>query len=357
MLDSLLMSLAVEQARRGGPATYQNPQVGAILVKDDRVLATGYHHAFGAAHAEVDCLDKVTPRLARGATLIVTLEPCVHFGKTPPCCRRIVASGISRVVIGQLDPHPIVAGRGRDYLRQHGLEVTVGVAIEQVERLNRHYNWFYRQKRPWVTLKAAQTLDGKINAVASRRTHLTGTASWLDSQRLRANFQAILVGERTLTTDDPQLTVRTQALRQPPVRLVLLNSSTVAVGKRIVEDDGVPTWLLCRHRASSDADLGALPNVHVVIGEWPPTAISQFCVDHGWQSLLVEGGSHVQAQFVTANLIDEWVAYIAPMIMGGAALPAVADPTNATTTIQFERPTVRVLGTDFRVQAYRKGVR
>lgn len=350
------MSLAVQQALRGGPATYQNPQVGAVLVKNHRVISQGYHHHFGGDHAEVDCLNQVSREQAVGATLYVTLEPCSHFGKTPPCCRRIVAAGITRVVIGQLDPHPVVAGKGRDYLIAHGVLVTVLDFEPAIEELNRHYNWFYRQGRPWITLKTAQTLDGKINAVPGQRRLLSGAESYADSQRLRSQFHAILIGERTLTTDDPRLTVRQRALDFPPARLVVLNRSTAAVDRQLTRTPGVATWLLCRHAAPSDAELTGRANVHVVIGDWTPAAISEFCRDRGWQSLLVEGGSHLQAQFIQAHLVDEWVSYVIPQVWGGAALPAVFDRNQTPQTLQFDPPMVRRLGHDLRLSALRTGV-
>lgn len=350
---SAYMQLAVQQALRGGPATYQNPQVGAVLVKGGRVISQGYHHRFGGNHAEVDCLTKVSPQQAVGATLYVTLEPCCHVGKTPACSQRIIQAGIKHVVIGQLDPHKIVAGKGRNDLLAHGVKVTQesGVAIEN---LNRHYNWFYRHQRPWITLKTAQTLDGKINAQVGTRSRLSQEAAQRDSQQLRSRHHAILVGERTLTTDDPQLTVRLRALAHPPVRLVTVNRSAVAVGKQIVTDPSAETWLLARQADAADSSFAA--NVHVVVGDWTPAAIADFCAQHGWQSLLVEGGSHLQAQFVASGLVEAWVSYISPQLWGGTALPAVADSKLAPTSLQFEPVTVTQLGADLRLVAYRTGV-
>ncbi|WP_434433953.1 bifunctional diaminohydroxyphosphoribosylaminopyrimidine deaminase/5-amino-6-(5-phosphoribosylamino)uracil reductase RibD [Lactiplantibacillus paraplantarum] len=347
------MQFAVDQAKLAGVATYQNPRVGAVLVKDGHVLAQGYHHYFGGDHAEVDVLRQVTPEQARGATLFVTLEPCSHYGKTPPCCEQLVAAGIQQVVIGQLDPHPLVGGQGRQYLRDHGVKVITGCMSDVVRKLNPHYNHFYTQQRPWVTLKTAMTLDGKINSGAPRRTLISNHASYVDSQRLRSQFQAILIGERTLTIDDPQLTVRLIAMSQPPVRLVVLESSTVALQHRLVRDGQAPTWLLCRHAAASDEQLQASANVHVLIGDWSPAAISQLCVEQGWQSLLVEGGAHIQAGFVAAALVDEWISYLAPTMIGGAGLPAVTGAP-ATESLVFERPELAWLGTDLRLRAVRK---
>lgn len=349
------MHLAVQQALRGGPATYQNPQVGAVIVKNGLVLAQGYHHHFGGEHAEVDALKQLTAAQTHGATLFVTLEPCSHYGKQPPCCERVVQAGIAHVVIGQLDPHPVVAGRGRAYLVKHGVDVQTGCLETRIRNINRHYNWFYQHQRPWVTLKTAQTLDGKINAVAGQRSRLTQVQSNVDSQSVRSHYQAILIGERTLTTDDPQLTVRLLATPYPPARLVVLDRSTTAVGKRILQPSTVSTWLLCRHAASSDAELNKLSNVQVVVGDWTPQRICDWCAEHGWQSLLVEGGSYLQAQFVQAGIVEAWLSYVTPVVWGGTALPAVQSKLPPT-SVQFDRPQMRVLGTDLRIKAYRQGV-
>lgn len=349
------MQLAVTQAKKAGVATYQNPQVGAVLVKDGQVLAQGYHHYFGGDHAEVDVLRQVTSEQAKDATLVVTLEPCSHYGKTPPCCERIVQAGIRKVVIGQLDPHPVVGGKGCQYLLDHDVAVVTGCLAKEVRALNPHYNHFYTHQRPWVTLKTAMSLDGKTNAAGDARTLISNQASYADSQRLRSQFQAILIGERTLTIDDPQLTVRLLAMTHPPVRLIVLNTSAVARDRRILQETTGETWLLCRQASASDASLQALPNVEVRIGDWTPAAISELCPQHGWQSLLVEGGAHLQADFVAANLIDEWVSYIAPTMIGGAGLPAVMGAV-PTEQLAFEQPTLKWLGTDLRLRAVRKGV-
>jgi len=348
------MQLAIEQAQLGGPATYRNPQVGAVVVKDGHVIAQGYHHYFGGVHAEVDALQQLTPNQTHDATLVVTLEPCSHYGKTPPCCERIVAAGISKVVIGQLDPHSVVGGKGQAYLLAHGVEVVTGCLEARTSQLNPHYNCFYAQQRPWVTLKTAMTLDGKINDESLTRTLISNHESYVDSQQLRTQFHSLLIGEHTLMVDDPQLTVRLTALAQPPVRLVLLNTSTVAVDKQLVVNDDAETWLLCRQSAISDTALNDLAHVHVVVADWTPAMISALCVKQGWQSLLVEGGAHIQAAFIQADLVDEWISYLAPILLGGAALPAAFDAKFTSQQRQFNQPQLTRLGTDIRLRATRK---
>lgn len=346
------MMLAIEQAKRGGVATYQNPQVGAVLVKDHTVIASGYHHHFGGDHAEVDTLKDVPHEVSAGATLYVTLEPCSHFGKTPPCSHLIVRAGIRKVVIGQLDPNPLVSGKGRDYLQAHGVTVEDQARSEAIQ-LNAHYNWFYRQKRPWITLKYAMTLDGKINAHANQRSLISNQASYLDSQNLRAHFHAILIGEKTLTTDDPALTVRMQALTYPPVRLVVLTNSQVALNTQLTAASTIQTYLLCKSASSADAELRSQANLDVLIDDWTPAKIAELCVDHGWQSLLVEGGSHLHAAFSRAGLVDEIVTYLAPTVFGGDALPAIHDHL-ASSPLTFGSLKVTPLADNIKIQARRK---
>lgn len=347
------MNLAIDQAKLGGIETFQNPQVGAVLVKNDQILAKGYHHFFGGDHAEVDVLKQVTKDQSQGATLFVTLEPCSHFGKTPPCSHRIVEAGIKKVVIGQLDPHPVVAGKGRDYLIQHGITVISDVLKTQVVQLNPHYNFFYRHQRPWVTLKIAMTMDGKINQKDNHRTIISNQNSYLDSQKIRANHQAILIGERTLEIDDPQLTVRTIKMEHPPVRLVVLKDATNALGKRLLQNKTLETWLLVKHPAPKNFP-NLSPNVHILAGNWTPQEIVEFCYQNGWQSLLVEGGSKLQAQFINAHLVEEWISYIAPRIFGGNSLPAAFDRTKLGQDLQFAQPQVEFLNGDLKLQALRK---
>ena len=347
------MNLAIEQAKLGGVATFQNPQVGAILVKDNQVIAKGYHHYFGGDHAEVDVLKQVTKEQSQGATLFVTLEPCSHFGKTPPCSHRIVEAGIKKVVIGQLDPHPIVMGKGADYLIQHGVTVVKDILKDKVEKLNPHYNFFYRWQRPWVTLKVAMTLDGKINQGHAQRTIISNKDSFVDSQKLRAQHQAILIGEHTLKIDDPKLTVRTIKMAHPPVRLIVLTDAATILNKSLLQDKSVETWLLVKQDTTNNR-LAKYENVHVLKGNWIPQNIVAFCYKKGWQSLLVEGGSYLQAQFVQNHLIEQWISYLAPRIFGGNALPAVVNQAGLGRDIHFTKPQIKYFDDNLRISALRK---
>lgn len=346
MVDQQYFQMAVNAARQGAD-TWTNPQVGAVLVKHDQVLAVGYHHQYGERHAEVDALSKL-PEIgqAKGATMYVTLEPCSHYGKTPPCAKRLVEVGISRVIIGQLDPNPKVSGRGVAILEQNGISVTV---LESTGGLNQAYNYFYRNGRPWITMKYAMSLDGKINGVSGQRTQLTHSIAQADVQQLRQHQQAILVGERTLTVDDPQLTVRSRRMVFPPIRIAVVHDVNQLSTALHLFDQEAPTWLF-----SEVANQKVVPKTVKVIVQpkWTPAKIVAYLAEQGIQSLLVEGGSRIQAAFIAAELVDELIVYLSPQVLGGRGLPAAVG-LPLTDQMVFATPTVTALGQDVRLRARR----
>lgn len=347
MDDEKIMALAFAEAKKGIGLTWQNPVVGAVICKDNQILATGYHHQFGQHHAEIDALSHLqTPKETEGATMYVTMEPCSHFGKTPPCAKKLVAVGIKKVIIGQRDPNPLVAGKGINILKDHGISVKV---LNTTGELNEAYNFFYRHHRPLVTLKYAMSLDGKLNYQAGQRTRLTGDAAFADSQALRIANQAILVGEKTLTVDDPKLTVRTASLPFPPIRIGLVNNADKLPLSAQLFQQEAPVWLLTRTKSTRQ-----WPKfVHVFQDQnWAPQTIVEFLAKQGIQSLLVEGGSHVLAAFTAADLADQLQVYLAPLILGGGGLPAVFGKA-ASTIEKFKPIKVRQLGSDVVITAGR----
>ncbi|MFD0896504.1 bifunctional diaminohydroxyphosphoribosylaminopyrimidine deaminase/5-amino-6-(5-phosphoribosylamino)uracil reductase RibD [Loigolactobacillus binensis] len=347
--DKEYLALAVTEAKKGAKRTWQNPLVGAVIVRDGQILATGYHHQFGRQHAEINALSHLADlKQAQGATMYVTLEPCCHTGKTPPCAKRLVAVGIKRVVIGQLDPNPIVSGKGVALLQAGGVEVVIA---DYPMTINQAYNFFYRQQRPLVTVKYAMSLDGKINYRTGERTLLTGEAAWQDSQKLRATQQAILIGEHTLQVDDPQLTVRQQILIFPPVRVVVVRDVNQLSPDLALFQTSAPIWLLSQTQLQQ-----TLPQQVTVFvrREWTPQAIIALLTKKGIQSLLVEGGSRLQADFISQNLVDKLVVYVAPKILGGQGLPAVSGPA-LPELIDFKRFTYQAVGADLRISSQREG--
>lgn len=341
------MALAFKEAAKGLGHTWQNPLVGAVICKHHQLLATGYHHAFGQMHAEINALSHLkNPNDARGATMYVTLEPCSHFGKTPPCAKKLVEVGIKRVVIGQRDPNPIVSGKGIRILETHGIRVTV---LGTTGELNRAYNFFFQYHRPLVTLKYAMSLDGKLNGQTNQRTLLTGTQAFQSSQQLRYSQQAILIGEHTLMIDDPELTVRTVIPDYPPIKIILVNQAdSLSLSEKIFQS-ATPVWLLSRKKSTRQ-----WPEFVQVFqsAEWTPHQIMKLLAKKGIQSLMVEGGSRVQAAFAAANLIDQIWLYLAPLVLGGGGLPAVLGLANSTVQ-QFHLTQIQQLGKDLLITARR----
>ncbi len=338
------MKLALLEAQKGKD-TWQNPQVGAVIVKNGQVLSKGHHETYGQAHAEVNALNNLLHLSdAQNATLYVTLEPCSHFGKTPPCVKRIVEVGIKKVVIGDVDPNPQVCGRGIKYLESHGIEV---IDLRIHAQINQAYNFFHEFKRPLITVKYAMSLDGKINQTFGQRTIISNQTSFLDSQKLRSKNQAILVGENTFRIDDPQLTVRKTDLKFPPIRIVLIKDiNTVNLGQRIFSSPE-PIWFLSSTRPEQEFP----KNVQIYTDQWSVEKIVEFLFKKGIQSLLVEGGSSIQADFVEANLIDKLIVYLAPKFLG-QGLPAINK--NIGKVMKFSKPEIVWLDNDLKLTAWRE---
>lgn len=341
------MNLAVSLAQKGRGQTWTNPLVGAVIVKDDQILSTGYHQHYGQFHAEVNAIQNLSSvKLARGATIYVTLEPCNHFGKTPPCTQRLIDIGIKKVVIGQLDPNPLVAGKGVKHLQEAGIEVTI---LNQTGEINQFYNFFYKHQRPFVTLKYAVSLDGKINGSAPKRTLLTGPVAKTDSQKLRLQHQSILIGENTLTIDDPLLIAPNQSTDFPPIRIIVVDDANQVNPNLRIFTNSAPIWLLSRQ-----PNYRHWPNFVKVFDQqnWTPIEIIRLLTEQGIQSLLVEGGSQVHSRFISSEVVDQIITYLAPLVLGGTALPAVYG--TASSQLNFEIKAVQQLGRDLRIDARRE---
>ncbi|SRR5699024_6563515 len=338
------MKLAFEEAKKG-INTWTNPQVGAVIVKNDQVLGQGHHATFGHEHAEINAFKSLKNiNDAKNATLYVTLEPCSHFGKTPPCVQKIAELGVKKVVIGQIDPNPLVSGKGVKYLQEHGVEVEEQLISSE---LNRLYNYFYKNNRPLVTVKYAMTLDGKINKNDGQRSIVSNQATFEDSQQLRSQQQVILIGENTLKIDDPALTVRDRKMLFPPIRAVVVRDiNQISLDLKIFQTDE-PIWFF-----SETKNHRTLPkNVEVIVGEWTPENILNYLTAQKIQAVLVEGGSFLQAKFLSAGLVEKLVIYLANKIYG-SGLPAVwgvdFDP------LDFAKPTVESLADNLKITTWRK---
>jgi len=316
------MKLALGLARRGIGWTSPNPVVGAVLVKDNLIIGRGYHHRFGDNHAEVNALQNATAEPA-GATLYVTLEPCCHHGKTPPCVDAIISNKIERVIIGTLDPNPEVNGKSVKILNENGIETRVGVLEEECRELNEAHFKYMTTGLPLVTLKFAQTLDGRI-ATAS------GDSQWISSEefqklahRLRAVNDAVLVGINTVLADDPQLTVRLVRGKNP-TRIILDPGLRTPLKSKIVRACDVAPVIIATTEQADTQKASQLRGLGVEVLEVQSDASGCIDLKHLLQalgernisSLLVEGGAKVITSFLHQKLADKVVAALAPKILG-----------------------------------------
>lgn len=356
--DERHMAHALRLARRGLGLTSPNPAVGAVVVAGGTVVGTGWHRRAGTEHAEVLALAEAGAA-ASGATLYVTLEPCSHHGRTPPCVEAVLASGVARVVMAMEDPDPRIQGTGGQALREAGLAVDVGVGHKAAAALNEAYVTHRRLGRPFVTYKAATSLDGRTGAADRTSQWITGPAARRDVQRERARSDAICVGIGTVVADDPSLTVREVPTRRLPLRVVVDSMGRTPTEARVVD--------------------GAAPTLVVVTGAAPPERVEQLRAagvevldvedDAGFVSLpamlaclaqrdvvrlLLEGGATLAGSFVRAGLVDRYLFYLAPKLLGGHPAPGAVETWTAA-SIGDARPlelrSVRKIGEDLRIEA------
>lgn len=328
---SLWMQRALELAERGRYGASPNPLVGAVVLDSQgSVAGEGAHVSFGDAHAEAAALT-VAGDSARGGTLVVTLEPCAHHGKTPPCTDAILAAGVRRVVVGCLDPNPNVRGGGAGFLVDAGLEVLVGVEEEACRALNRRYFHWVSHGRPFVALKMATSLDGKLAARGGASRWITGELARREGHALREQFDAILVGVGTVLADNPRLVRHLGLNPAPHLRRVVLDSRLrTPASARLLQEHGEDAVFFCTQAASvrQRRDLEAAGATVVETGATGERCdlwhVLRWLGSHGVSSLLVEGGSEVHWSFLQEGLVQQVYAYVAPLLLGGRdAVPAV----------------------------------
>lgn len=319
--DVFWMRQALAEAGRGLGSVEPNPMVGAVVVRDGQLVGSGYHTRFGAPHAEVEALNRAGER-ARGATLYVTLEPCCHVGKTPPCTEAVLAAGITRVVAAMRDPFPKVAGGGLSRLRDAGVQVEVGLEADAARRLNAPYLKRLATGRPYVTAKWAMTLDGKTATSTGDSRWISGPRSRALVHETRGRMDAILVGIGTALADDPELTARPPGPRQA-VRVVLDGAGRLPPSSRLVATArDIPVWLAVTERASSER-LEALKEAGCEVLAFPgtgPVPVVPLLEELGRRSLtnlLVEGGGRVLGAFLDAGQVDAVDVFVAPLVEGG----------------------------------------
>ena len=325
-IDLHYMRVALRLARKGYGRTSPNPMVGAVLVKGGHVIGRGWHHAAGQPHAEIEALRDAQNRRhdLRGATIYVTLEPCSTHGRTPPCTEALVAAGVKRVVIGTTDPNPKHAGRAFKILKKAKVSVdSLGQPLaEDCTRLNEAFNHWIVKRTPWVTVKAAMTLDGKIATTSGESKWITGEAARAEGMRLRLGSDAILVGVNTILADNPSLTVRGKATKG--IRRIVLDSKarTPLTAKVVKDDQAAATTIVVGKDAPKKKVAALAKHVNVLVAPSIRSAL-----DLRWllkrlgaenvTSLLVEGGGEVNASFLLGGLAHRVAFFYAPKILGG----------------------------------------
>ena len=353
--DARFMERALFHASRGRGRTSPNPNVGAVVVSPDGVvIGQGYHQRAGQAHAEIRALDEAGSG-ARGATLYLTLEPCAHHGRTGPCCERVVDAGIARVVAAVEDPNPLVNGRGFQYLREHGVAVDVGLGADASRALNRPFFMMMRERRPYVILKAATSLDGCIAEAPGRRTQLTSAPADRHAHALRAEVDAIGVGVNTVLVDDPLLTPRGPFRERPFARVVFDRRLRTPVDARLLSTrDAGPVIIVTTADAAADADLrGPLEAAGAEIAvarDGSFRAAIEELARREIGSLLLEGGAEVIASAWDEQLVDCVSVYVTPHVLGhaGVALLPGRDGVTAALTDRV----VQTLGPDVLIEGY-----
>ncbi|MBU0674884.1 MAG: bifunctional diaminohydroxyphosphoribosylaminopyrimidine deaminase/5-amino-6-(5-phosphoribosylamino)uracil reductase RibD [Proteobacteria bacterium] len=357
--DSHFMKMALREAHKGEGRTAPNPCVGAVVVKNGRLIAKGYHHQAGTPHAEVHALNAAGTE-ARGATLYVTLEPCHHQGRTGPCTERIVAAGISRVVVGMNDPNPLVAGGGNDYLASNGIKVTAGILAESCLELNRPFVKHIVTGLPWMVMKAGLSLDGRIG-VGSPGGRVTGDESRREVHRLRNRFDAILVGIETVLADDPALTTRLPwGKGRDPLRVVLDRSLRCPVDSRLLtQQSTAATLIFCgpdvdqpRRQKLSRAGAEIMEVPLDPAGGLSLPAVLATLGRIGIMGVLVEGGGRVHASFLRDELYDQACLFLAPVLFGARGVPLVGDLACGSVADgkRLEIRTTRRLGSDIMIE-------
>lgn len=349
--DHAFMTRALALARLGLYSTHPNPRVGCVIVRGGQIVGEGFHLKAGEPHAEIMALAQARA-WAEGATAYVTLEPCSHFGRTPPCIEALITAKVQRVVCAMQDPNPLVAGKGIQKLSEAGIQVDIGLLEDEARELNLGFISRFTRRRPWVRLKIAMSLDGKTALSDGRSQWITSEAARADVQHLRAQSAAILTGIGTVLADNPRLTVRDFEVLRPPVRMVLDSRLRLPTDSHLWQDDSAPTWIF-HCQTDPYATLKATVPPHVRLFDCSTDdrddAATQLdlaqalttATEEGINDILIECGATLSAAFLRAGLVDELIVYQAPKILGGLSLSpfceneypeALSTPPHWTTT-------------------------
>lgn len=353
--DAAWMARALRLAERGLHTTSPNPRVGCVMVKEGKNIGEGWHERAGESHAEVHAL-LAAGRTAKGATAYVTLEPCSHHGRTPPCVDALIAAGVKRVVVAMQDPNPLVAGRGIAKLKAAGIAVECGLMEAAASELNVGFVSRMTRGTPWVRSKIAASLDGRTALANGVSKWITGEAARQDVQQWRARSCAVLTGSGTVLADDPQLNVRTGDVVRQPLRVVLDTELRISANAKILQGGNVLIYTASTDAAKQvalrerGADVAVMQQVE---GGLPLSAVLSDLAQRGINEVLVEAGKTLNGALLKAGLVDELVLYLAPQLLGDAArgLANLGELTQLEQRVELTWQDVRHIGSDIRITA------
>ncbi|WP_088042295.1 bifunctional diaminohydroxyphosphoribosylaminopyrimidine deaminase/5-amino-6-(5-phosphoribosylamino)uracil reductase RibD [Bacillus sp. EAC] len=354
------MNLALQNASSMKGQTDPNPLVGSVIVNDNRIVGMGAHLKAGEPHAEIHAL-RMAGDKAKGGTIYVTLEPCSHHGRTGPCAEAIVRAGLKKVVVATLDPNPLVAGRGIKILEDAGIEVIVGVCEEQSIKMNEVFNKYIVKNIPFVIMKSAATLDGKIATHSSDSKWITSEEARNDVHQLRNEVGAILVGVNTVVKDNPELTTRILNGRNP-VRVILDSTLKIPLESKVVMDHQAETWVFTSQQHSDQKkteleDLGVKVFVTNDSNRVDLVETLKILGEHSISSLLIEGGGEVNGSFMNQKLVDKLILYLAPKLIGGKHAPTFLEGAGIDKmgqAIEFSSIEFSKIGPDYKFIGYPK---
>ncbi len=358
--DQHFMKLALDLAATAKGKTTPNPVVGAILVKEGQIVGMGVHRKAGEPHAEVHAF-RMAGEHTKGATLYVTLEPCSPFGGTAPCAEMVKNAEVARVVVAMQDPNPMMAGRGIQLLREHGIRVDVGVLQAEAKLLNERYVHNMTKHLPFVISNVAMTLDGKLAAHTGHSQWITGAQVQQEVHQLRSEVDGILVGIQTVLADNPRLTARLPERSKQPIRIILDTNLRLPMTAHVADCSEVQTWIVTKEDADPEK-VSALKQRGLDILFVPQTeygldlhALMSILYQRGITDLLVEGGSEINGSFLRTKLINKWLIYIAPKILGGRNSFTPFGGTDVETVDEAWNVTIhstRQVGEDICITAY-----
>lgn len=354
------MNLALDNAQAMKGQTDPNPLVGSVIVNDNRIVGIGTHLKAGEPHAEIHAL-RMAGEKANGGTIYVTLEPCSHFGRTGPCAKAIVEAGIKKVVIATLDPNPVVAGNGVKIIEDAGIEVVIGVLEERSRKMNEVFNKFIVEQKPFITMKAGSTLDGKIATHTADSKWITSAEARNDVHVLRNENMAILVGVNTVIEDDPELTTRIPNGRNP-IRIILDSTLRIPLESKVVTDGQAKTWIFTAQTYNEEAkkkleERGVSIYHTSGIKHVDTNDVIRMLGEELVSSVLIEGGGSIHAAFLEQRLVDKVEIYIAPKLVGGTEAPTFLEGSGVEfmrDAVDLENLHITQIGKDFKFTGYPK---